>query len=104
MGFTDSRREDLNRVDLKNDALQVRVDRLDNVVPGNRLVNLLKVHVEGFEKFVFAGAHDLLDRTECIHCEVCEANFECFGYTTRVLLECIVLRGFIERIVRLSIA
>ena len=94
VGFTNSRREDLNRIDLDKGPLRVRVERLDNVVPKSRVVNLLKIDVEGFEKFVFGGAGELLNRTECIHFEVCKANFECFGYTTQILLDDIVCRGF----------
>lgn len=96
--FSDDRRDDMNRVGGGN--LEVPVERLDELVPGGLPVNLLKVDVEGYEKFVFEGASNILRRTDCVFFEVSSLHFARFGYTTRDLLELLVAAGF--RIFRVS--
>ncbi|MEQ2005880.1 MAG: FkbM family methyltransferase [Limisphaerales bacterium] len=90
--FSDDRRDDMNRVD--GGQLEVPVARLDNLVTDNLPVNLLKVDVEGYEKFVFEGATEVLKRTDCVFFEVSSLHFARFGYTTRELLELLASAGF----------
>ena len=92
--FSDNKRDDMNRVDGDASGLEVRIDRLDNCVPSPGRVQLLKVDVEGYEKFVFAGAPELLKRAECVYFEVSSTHFGWFGYTTRELLEVLIQAGF----------
>jgi FkbM family methyltransferase len=94
VSFSDSKRDDMNRVDCDASGLEVRIDRLDNCVPSLGRVQLVKVDVEGYEKFVFAGAPDLLKRAECVYFEVSSTHFGWFGYTTRELLEVLIQAGF----------
>lgn len=94
VSFSDNKRDDMNRVDGDTSGLQVRIDRLDNCVPPSGPVELLKVDVEGYEKFVLAGATDLLKRTRCVYFEVCSTHFAWFGYSTRELLEMLCDAGF----------
>jgi FkbM family methyltransferase len=91
--FSDDRLDDMNRVGGGN--LEVPVERLDKLVPDNLPVNFLKVDVEGYEKYVFEGAPNLLKRTECVFFEVSSIHFARFGYTTRDLLELLVNDGFL---------
>lgn len=93
VSFSDSKRDDMNRVGGDDSGLQVRIAMLDEFAPGTR-VQLLKVDVEGYEKFVFAGAPELLKRTECIYFEVSDTHFGWFGYSTRELLEVLSQAGF----------
>lgn len=90
--FSDDRRDDMNRVD--GGRLQVPMKRLDDLVPHSEPVALLKVDVEGYEKFVFEGAPDVLKRTCCVHFEVSALHFAGFGYTTRDLLTLLRDAGF----------
>ena len=90
--FSDDRRDDMNRVD--GGKLEVPVERLDKLVSDSLPVNLLKVDVEGYEKFVFEGAPALLKRTECVFFEVSSLHFARFDYTTRDLLELLTAAGF----------
>ena len=91
--FSDDRRDDMNRVDGGN--LEVPVERLDILLPDDRALNLLKVDVEGYEKFVFEGATDLLKRTGCVFFEVSALHFDRFGYATREVLNLLVSAGFL---------
>ena len=84
----------MNYVDSSNSGLQVRIETLDNVVRDGKTVNLLKIDVEGYEKFVLAGAARVLNLTECVHFEVFEANYSRFGYTTADVLKQISNAGF----------
>ncbi len=90
--FSDDRRDDMNRVG--GGDLEVKVARLDDLVPRSPAIALLKVDVEGFEKFVFEGGPEVIGRTECIYFEVCATHFGWFGYTTKELLEMIAIAGF----------
>lgn len=94
VSFSDNKRDDMNRVNGDASGLQVRIERLDNCVPALGRIQLLKVDVEGYEKFVFAGAPELLKRTECVYFEVSATHFGWFGYTTRELLEVLAQAGF----------
>jgi len=90
--FSDDRRDDMNRID--GGSLQVDVRRLDDVVPEGESVALLKVDVEGYEKFVFDGATKLLQRTQCVYFEVSNVHFARFGYSIRDLLLLLEAAGF----------
>jgi FkbM family methyltransferase len=90
--FSDDRRDDMNRVD--GGSLQVRMERLDDLVTGDLPVALLKVDVEGYEKFVFDGAAQVLQRARCVHFEVSALHFRRFGYRTRDLLRLLSGRDF----------
>ncbi len=90
--FSDDRRDDMNRID--GGALEVPVCRLDDIAPDGESVALLKVDVEGYEKFVFDGATALLQRTQCVLFEVSDLHFGRFGYTIRDLLLLLEGAGF----------
>jgi FkbM family methyltransferase len=90
--FSDDRRDDMNRID--GGPLQVAVSRLDDLIQDPAPIALLKVDVEGYEKFVFTGATKLLQRTQCVYFEVSELHFRRFGYTIRDLLLLLEGAGF----------
>lgn len=90
--FSDDRRDDMNRID--GGRLEVPVKRLDDLITGRDPIALLKVDVEGYEKFVFAGGRDLLERVQCVHFEVSSLHFPRFGYATRDLLALLCDAGF----------
>ena len=90
--FSDDRRDDMNRVGGGN--LEVAVEKLDVLISDSKPVALLKVDVEGYEKFVFQGGAQVLERTECVFFEVSSLHFARFDYTTRDLLELLLTAGF----------
>lgn len=79
--FSDNRSDDQNSV-VPESALEVQMNTLDSLVGGyGGIINLLKVDVEGFEKFVFEGASKIFDVTECIYFESWEKHFAEYGYS-----------------------
>ena len=90
--FSDDRLDDMNRVG--DGALEVAVERLDTLVPERLPLALLKVDVEGYEKFVFEGAPGLLERAACVYFETGALHSRHFGYEPRALLELLERAGF----------
>lgn len=90
--FSDDRCDDMNRVG--GGELRVPVERLDALVTDRRPVALLKVDVEGYERFVFEGAPALLSRTAAVFFEVSSSHFARFGYHTRDVLDLLTQAGF----------
>jgi hypothetical protein len=90
--FSDDRRDDINRVG--TGALNIPVQKLDDLVTCRETIALLKVDVEGYEKPVFEGADNLLRRTECLHFEISKTHFSWFGYTISDLLKLLESKGF----------
>ena len=58
-------------------------------------VALLKVDVEGFEKFVFEGGHAMLKRTDCVYFEVWDTHFAKYDYTTDDVLDLLRRHGLV---------
>jgi FkbM family methyltransferase len=78
--FSDIRTDDQNSAVPESD-LAIPVDILDNLLENKcDEVDLLKVDVEGFEKFVFEGAAHFLAVTKSIYFESWEKHFEKYGY------------------------
>jgi FkbM family methyltransferase len=73
--------DDAHHIIFDETGIQVRVNRLDTILPELLTVHLLKIDVEGFEKFVFEGALRILQRTRCIYFESSTALFVRYGYT-----------------------
>jgi FkbM family methyltransferase len=92
VGFTDDRRDDMNRVG--DGTLAVPIRPLDELVPCRDTISLLKVDVEGYEKQVFTGAKAFLQTTRCLYFEIGRTHFSWFGYHVRDLLQFLTSEGF----------
>jgi FkbM family methyltransferase len=92
VGFTDDRRDDMNRIG--QGRLMVTVRPLDELVTYRGKIALLKIDVEGFEKFVLNGAPELLARTQCVHFEISKVHFSWFGYEIDDVLGILQKQGF----------
>ena len=90
--ISDDRRDDMNRVG--GEGVEVRMERLDELISDHLPIALLKVDVEGYEKRVFEGAADVLRRSQCVYFEVSSRHFAQFGYTTQDVLELLKGAGF----------
>lgn len=90
--FSDDRRDDMNRID--GGDLEVSVAQLDSLVRNPGPIALLKIDVEGYEKFVLDGASNVLSRTACVHIEVSALHFRRFGYSTQDVLGRLHSEGF----------
>lgn len=92
VSFSDRSADDKNSV-TDNGAIQVPLRTLDSLVP-DAPISLLKIDVEGYEKFVLSGAGRVLDNTSNVMIEVSERHFESFGYTTKDIIQKLESHGF----------
>lgn len=92
LNISDMKSDDENRI-CDSGPLKVPSITLDLMCQGQK-IRLLKVDVEGFEKFVFEGGLRTLENTEFIYFEVYDANFEKYGYKTYDLIILLNKIGF----------
>ncbi|MHC4477327.1 MAG: FkbM family methyltransferase [Planctomycetota bacterium] len=90
ISLSDRTGDDKNFVDRTGRAIPVDQKRLDALYVGNEPISLLKIDVEGYEKFVIEGAAELLENVRCIHFEAIEELYLRFGYTLRELVGLLV--------------
>ncbi len=83
-----------NRI-VQEGGIEVRAETLDALFD-DRLesVELLKIDVEGYEKFVLLGAGQILQKTKCIYFESNEGHFLNYGYSTADIFEILYAAGF----------
>jgi FkbM family methyltransferase len=96
VNLSDDRADDENGV-IGPDSptrLVVPIHRLDDLVTGDQPIALLKIDVEGYEKFVLEGAPRTLSRTSCIYIEAIEALFARYGYSCSDLWALLHSAGF----------
>jgi FkbM family methyltransferase len=96
--FSDRKSDDQNAV--SPDGLSVPVRRMDELIPQSEEIALLKVDVEGYEKFVFEGAVGILPRVKTIYFESCRQHFASFGYHLSDIVD--LLADFQFQIFRLN--
>ncbi|MBS1816593.1 MAG: FkbM family methyltransferase [Acidobacteria bacterium] len=79
--FSDESQDDRNRITDAGTGHTVRVVRLDDLPIAGAEIALLKIDVEGYEKFVLDGATGLLPRVQCVFIETWEEHFAKYGYS-----------------------
>lgn len=96
VSLSDHRSDDQNAVAAIGSAglMTVPLRRLDDLDIEGR-VHLLKIDVEGYEKFVLQGAEGLLDRVQTIYFEAWDSHFRRFGYTVSDLVGWLEERSFL---------
>ena len=92
--FSDKKQDDRNSIASDSDGIDVEMKTLDSMDFGDGPIALLKVDVEGYEKFVFEGAEQVLERTQCIYYESAADHFEEFGYDCVQLNDILRAKGF----------
>lgn len=91
--FSDRRSDDQNAVD-PGGEIAVPARRLDELVPPGP-VALLKIDVEGFERFVLRGAAEVLSCTELVYLECDDRLTRRYGYTASDLLGDLAAADFV---------
>lgn len=94
VNFSSKKSDDLNRVLKNTEGLKIPMVRLDEVVGGELKIALLKIDVEGYEKFVIVGADNIMRNVDCIYFESYEEHFKEYGYSTIDLILEIRRKGF----------
>ena len=89
--FTDNRSDDQNSVSEDGD-IEVTINTLDQYEISD--ISLLKLDVEGFEKFVLEGAKSTLAKTKVLYNESWESHFNKFSYCTGDVIKLLNEAGF----------
>lgn len=74
-------------------GLSIPVRRLDDLINASD-VALLKIDVEGYEKFVLMGATNLLKSTKCVYFEAVEESTRKFDYPIEDVYNILLDNGF----------
>jgi len=93
VAMTDERGDDQNRVEPAGD-IEVSARRLDEILPPDIQIELLKIDVEGFEFAVLKGARRALRSTMVVQFEFDENHLASFGTQPKDLLEFLDSEGF----------
>jgi len=75
-------------------ATPVPMVRLDAMLKHEQKISLLKIDVEGYEKFVIEGARGVLNRVEAIYFEYYARNYSRYGYSGATLVDVLQQEGF----------
>ena len=94
--LSDIKWDDMNGVvtDMENHCIAVPINRLDRLINLYREIALLKIDVEGYEKYVVEGAGTLLDSINCIYFEAYEKHFNKYNYGWKDLFDLLNSKGF----------
>jgi FkbM family methyltransferase len=75
-------------------ATPVPMVRLYTMLKHEQKIALLKIDVEGYEKFVIEGASGVLSRVEAIYFEYFTRNYSRYGYSGATLVSALEREGF----------
>lgn len=92
--LTDYRVDDQNTISGTETGVRVPAATLDEALPDLPRIALLKIDVEGYEKFVLEGATRTLERVDCVYFESYLPNFAQHGYRLDDVLALLRARGF----------
>lgn len=93
--FTDLRSDCMNYVQLNNkNGITVPVSKLDDILINETSIDLIKIDVEGYEKFVFEGSDKTLEKTKCIFYESLDRLYKRYDYTHKEIFTFLTQKGF----------
>jgi FkbM family methyltransferase len=90
--FSDMRSDDQNSIIRSSKGgITVPMRPLDALGIVEPVIHLLKIDVEGYERFVLEGARELLKRTQAVYFESWDRHFGKYGYSSADVFR--ILRG-----------
>lgn len=91
--FSNEISDDQNSIKNSGGEVNVPIRRLDDLIaPSN--VALLKIDVEGYEKFVLMGAAKLLKITKCVYFEAMEQAMKKYDYSVEDIYDIFISNKF----------
>jgi FkbM family methyltransferase len=91
--FALNKSDDRSRVHLSDQGIAVEKQPLARVIP-DVPIDLLKIDVEGYEKWVFQGAEKTIQNSQVVMFESIPANTEHYQYSVRENFQFLLDRGF----------
>jgi FkbM family methyltransferase len=99
--FSNINSDDQNKVITTEDGgITVPVKTLDQLLHDENKIKLIKIDVEGFEKFVIEGAEEVLQKTSMVFFESWDQSFKGYGYTAADVIT--LLESMQFRVYRMS--
>jgi FkbM family methyltransferase len=92
--FSDIRFDDQNSIIMSGKGITVPLRPPDALEIAEPHIHLLKVDTEGYEKFVFQGASQLLTKTSTIYFESWDTSFARYGYLSPDVFRLLEVAGF----------
>jgi FkbM family methyltransferase len=92
--FSDQILDDQNYVLRNGNGMTVPVHALDVILQSEKHIRLLKVDVEGYEKYVLEGASETLSYTEAVYFEAWDTHFDRFDYSFSDVWRILTDQGF----------
>ncbi|WP_371504435.1 FkbM family methyltransferase [Nitrosopumilus adriaticus] len=74
--------------------IKVPVTSIDELNLQESEFSLMKIDVEGYEKFVILGASKTIEKINCIYFEVIEKNYKKYGYSPKEIFNLLKNKGF----------
>ncbi len=74
--------------------IKVPITSIDDLELKESEFSLMKIDVEGYEKFVVLGAKNTIKKVHCIYFEVVEKNYKKYGYTPKEIFDFLINEGF----------
>ncbi len=96
VSFSNINADDQNKVltQKAKNAIEVPINTLDHYTANLNKVDLLKIDVEGYEKFVLEGSSKTLEKTKSIYIEISVIHFKEFNYTAKDIFTKLENQGF----------
>lgn len=101
--FSDSELDDINVVsrtpssskEIATKIISVPMMKLDDFCKNIEKISVLKIDVEGYEKFILENAAETLKKTDVVYAEYYEPNTQKFGYRREEIKSILEANGFI---------
>ncbi|MBL77284.1 MAG: hypothetical protein CL763_10245 [Chloroflexi bacterium] len=93
-GFAD----ESNSVQVDKNGILVKMKTLDEIIPRDLKIDLMKIDVLGYEKFVLKGGKQTIKNTSCIHFPAIEHFYKKYNYNYEEIFNYLEENGFIIHI------
>jgi FkbM family methyltransferase len=74
--------------------IEVPITSIDDLGLKESEYSLMKIDVEGYEKFVILGAKNTIKKVNCIYFEVIQKNYKKYGYDPKEIFNFLINEGF----------
>lgn len=79
--------DDQNATLMTSNGLEISQKTIDQLIPHDIHINLMKIDVEGYEKFVFLGSEKILKNTDCVYFEAVSKQYKKYGYNFKEIFD-----------------
>ena len=93
--FSNIRSDTMNSIKIEGtDGISISMKKLDDLPISETSISLIKIDVEGYEKFVLDGGVKTLKITNCVYFEAIEKLYNKYGYTKTDIIKKMEKNGF----------